>query len=275
MNKQFFTTTLLAGLLAVGFTSCKKDEIRTTAEFSATPTLSSNATNAGVLLPANRPNTAVTYTWTPYTYKLSDNTTSASPVVYTLQFALAGTDFAKPYELAAGTADASSLKVTVGQLNAVLISLKAPLNQVSRLEVRLKTFAANNLPLIYSAVSTISATPFDECVAPTADTWSLIGPAGVDWNTDVALVWNCTDNAYVATRALNADEFKFRRNNDWGTNLGASGSTVATLTDNSPSSLGSGNQPNLKIATAGTYKIKLQVSGTSTAPTGTVTIIKQ
>ena len=273
MTKQFFTTTLLAGLLAVGFTSCKKDEVRTTAEFSAAPTLSSNATNAGVLLRANRANNAVTYTWTPYTFKLSDNTTSTSPVTYTVQFALAGTDFANPYELA-GADKATSITLTVGQLNAALINLKAPLTQASQLQVRLRTFVANNEPIIYSAPLTISATPYDECVAPNADTWSLIGPGGVDWTTDIPLAWSCTDNAYVLTRAMSSGEFKFRRNNDWAVNLGGAGSSALTVPIGTATSLvSSGNPSNLQLTTAGTYTIKLRVvSGTST--TGSVTITR-
>lgn len=272
MTKQFFTTTVLAAVLTAGFTSCKKDEVRTVATFSAAPTVSSSSTNAGVLLKANSAADAVTYTWTPYTFTLSDDTKSNSPVTYTLQMGLAGTNFATPYELVAGTGTASSLKLTVGQLNAALINLKAPLARASQLEVRLKTFVASNEPIIYSNSVTIGATPYDECVAPNSDTWSLIGLAGVDWNTDVALTWSCAENAYVVRRALNADEFKFRRNNDWAVNLGAAGSGVATLAPGASTALASGNPPNLKIGTAGTYTIKLRVTGTGAGTTGTVTI---
>lgn len=275
MTKHFFTTTLLAGLLAVGFTSCKKDEIRTTAEFSAAPTLTSNVTNAGVLLRANRLNNAVTFTWTPYTFTLSDNTKTDSPVTYTLQLALAGTNFANPYELVAGGDKASSLTLTVGQLNAALINQKASLTQPSQLQVRLKTFAANNEPIIYSSALTISATPYDECVAPNSDTWSIIGPAGADWNTDVPLVWSCADNAYVITRAMNADVFKFRRNNDWAINLGGLGSGAFTVPIGTATSLiSTGNPANLQLTTAGTYTIKLRVTGSAASTAGSVTITR-
>ncbi|GAB3867394.1 hypothetical protein GCM10028824_09700 [Hymenobacter segetis] len=273
MTKNLFTTALLAGLLAVSFTSCKKDEIRTTATFSDAPKLSSNTTNAGVLLRANKDNDAVTYTWTPYTYTLSDNTTSTSPVIYTLQISADGA-FANPYELVAGTDKAASLKLTVGQLNAALINLKAPLTKASTLQVRLKTFVANNESAIYSNAVSISATPYDECVAPNSDTWSLIGLAGVDWSTDVPLKWSCSENAYVVTMALNADEFKFRRNNDWAVNLGGAGSGVTTLTVGGTTALATGNPPNLKIGTAGTYTIKLKVTGSGATTAGTVTLVK-
>ena len=76
----------------------------------------------------------------------------------------------------------------------------------------------------------------------------------------------------MVRRALNADEFKFRRNNDWGVNLGAAGSGVATLLVGAPTALAAGNQPNLKIGTAGTYTIKLRITGSGAATTGTVTI---
>jgi starch-binding outer membrane protein SusE/F len=257
MTKHFFTTSLLAGMLAISLSSCKKDEIRTTAEFSPAPTLSSSVTNAGVLLRANKANTAVTYTWTPYTFGLSDNTTSDSPVTYTLQFALAGTNFANPYEVVAGGNKDATLTLNVEKLNSAFINQKAPLLKVSQLQVRLKTFVASNEPMLYSGITTISATPYDDCVAPTPDTWSLIGPAGTDWSTDIPLTWNCVDNAYVLRTALKAGDFKFRRNNDWAINLGALAKPIvpgATATPLKP------NGEDMTVAAAGTYTIKLTVT---------------
>lgn len=274
MTQHFFTKTLLVGFLAAAsLTSCKKDEIRTTAAFGAEPKVTASTSDAGVLLRANKDNNAVTYTWTPYTFTLSDNTTSASPVTYTFQLALNGTGFANPYEVTASP-DKTSLTLTVGQLNAALINLKAPLNQASVIQVRLKTFVANNEAPVYSNITTVIATPYDECVAPNSDTWSLIGLAGVDWNTDVPLKWSCSENAYVVTMPLNADEFKFRRNNDWAVNLGAAGSGVTTLTVGGSTALATGNPPNLKIGTAGTYTIKLKVTGSGATTAGTVTLTK-
>lgn len=272
MLKHFSKILVLAGIFATSLTSCKKDEVRTTAEFSAEPTFKASTANAGVLLKADKNTPAVVYTWTPYTFTLSDGTTAASLVTYTLQLAKAGTNFATPYELSISADNNSLLTLTVGQLNAALINLRAPLMQVTQLEARLKTFSAKNEPFIYSNVLPISATPYDECVAPNSDVWSLIGPAGTDWNTDIALTWSCVENAYVLTQPLNAAEFKFRRNSDWGVNLGGAGSAVAPLSVGVATPLTTGNPPNLKIATAGTYTIKLKVTGSGATTAGTVTV---
>ena len=60
-------------------------------------------------------------------------------------------------------------------------------------------------------------------------------------------MWNSTDGNLVAYATLSAGEIKFRKNNDWGVNLGGSNGTL--------SSGGS----NIAV-TAGTYKITINVS---------------
>lgn len=257
-------------LLAV--TACEKDEVKVTAEFGAPPVLTATSTNAGTLTLANQGNPALTYNWTPYTVNVSDNAKVASTIAYTLQIARAGTNFATVREFSATAASTTSLAFTVGQLNTALLALNFPFGQPARIEARLKTIVAGNLSPLYSAVQTLVATPYDACVAPTTDTWSIIGPAGIDWSTDIPLTWNCTDNAYVVRRVMNAGEFKFRRNNDWTINLGGAGTTSAPLVIGATTSLATGNPPNLQIATAGTYTLKLRVTGSGTTTAGTLTI---
>lgn len=81
--------------------------------------------------------------------------------------------------------------------------------------------------------------------------WGLIGdatPGG--WDKDTDLIYNNGSAEWVLTVALKAGEIKFRYNDDWGLNLGGSG-TEGLLKEGGD---------NIKITSAGTYKIVLNVS---------------
>ena len=268
MYNRFSKSAFLVGLLALSLTACKKDEVKVTSEFSAPPALTASTTDAGVLAKANADNTAVTYTWTPYTIKTSDDSKVASPVTYTLQFAKAGTNFASLKEIDAGTATSSSLAIKTTKLNSLLLSLNLPFAQSGQLDVRLKTFVAGNQPTLYSSTMKLTATPYDECSAPNADTWGLVGPAGDGWPgataTDRTLNWSCTENAYVLRTMLNAGDFKFRKDKDWGVNLGA---LTKPLTPGTAPTPLKPNGEDMTISTAGMYTVKLTVVGSGTAVT--------
>lgn len=274
MYKLFSKSAAVVGLLALSLTACKKDEIKVTSEFSAPPTLTASTMNAGVLTKANAGNTVVTYTWTPYTIKTSDNSEVASTVTYTLQFAKAGTNFASVKEISGGAVANSSLAIKTVDLNKTLLALGLPFAQSGQVDVRLKTFVAGNVPVLYSSTMQLTATPYDECTAPNSDSWGLVGPAGDGWPspataTDRALKYDCNEQAYVLRGTqLNAGPFKFRANKDWGTNLGGPTGTL----QNVPMTLGG---PDLTIATAGTYTVKLVVTLDAAGKTtgGTLTVI--
>lgn len=268
MYNLFSKPALLIGLLTLSLTACKKDEIKVTSEFSAPPTLTASTTNAGVLSKTNAQNTAVTYTWTPYTIKASDDAKIVSPVAYTLEFAKAGTNFASVKEIDGGTATSSSVAVKTVDLNKTLLALGLPYGQSGMVDVRLKTFVTGNQPLMYSPTVKLTATPYDECSAPNSDTWGLVGPAGDGWPgataTDRMLNWSCTENAYVLRTTLNAGDFKFRKNQDWGVNLGA---LTKPLTPGAAPTPLKPNGEDMTITTPGTYTIKLTVVGSGTAVT--------
>ena len=236
--------------------------------------LAASTMNAGALTKANADNTAVTYTWTPYTIKTSDDSKVASPVTYTLQFAKAGTNFASVKEVDGGAAAASSLAIKTTKLNSLLLSLGLPFAQSGQVDVRLKTFVAGNMPVLYSSTMQLTATPYDECTAPSADTWGLVGPAGDGWPgataTDRTLKWDCKVNAYVLRTALNAGDFKFRKDKDWSVNLGAL--TKPLTPGTSPTTL-KPNGEDMTITTPGTYTITLTTVGTGADVTaGTLTV---
>lgn len=88
------------------------------------------------------------------------------------------------------------------------------------------------------------------------DTWSIIGAAvpGSGWilDTDMKFI-NDGKGTYVIKTDLDAGEFKFRKNHDWGTSIGE----------------GAGNA---KIPVAGNYTLTLTVN--ADGKTGTYTMIK-
>jgi hypothetical protein len=83
------------------------------------------------------------------------------------------------------------------------------------------------------------------------DTWGLIGSATPDgWNSDQNMTWDADAKALTITIDLTAGEFKFRANDGWAVNLGGD---MANLTQDGP---------NIPIASAGNYTIKLYLNGT-------------
>lgn len=76
-------------------------------------------------------------------------------------------------------------------------------------------------------------------------------PAGISWDTDVQLTYDCDSKTYNLTRALNAGDFKFRSNAAWTLNYGSSSNTGGALV---------AGGSNITITTPGTYTIKLDIA---------------
>jgi hypothetical protein len=246
-------TKLAAGafaLAALSLSSCKKDEVQATVSTTA-PTLTAS-TNSVVLLQANSTQTAVTFTWTPIAFNWTNAEHAYNPpVTYTFELDKKGNSFAKPTTFSAGSTPPTTF--TVGALNDLLTSAGYVPGTAADLEIRLAAKYANNVSTLYSSTVALKATPYlFICNAPAGSaSWSIIGPAGVDWNTDVPLKYNCNTNTFDVTRALNAGDFKFRANNDWTLNYGSNSSAGGPLVNG-------GN--NITVATAGTYTIKLDLN---------------
>ena len=250
--KNWLTQAVGFGTVAIlGLTSCKKDEVQATLTPNNTPTLTAS-TNSVVLTQADAAQTAVTYTWTPlsgFTWNNADHPYNPA-ITYQLQVDKKGGAFTAPATINAGT---SPTNVTVEQLNTALVSLGLPPGKAAEVDVRLNANYAPNAPQASPALS-LTATPYKVCLAPTSDTWAIIGPAGVDWNTDVPLTYDCDTKTYNLTRDLNAGEFKFRSNGAWAVNYGSSSN------DGGPLVSGCGN---IKVAAAGTYTIKFDLANMS------------
>ncbi len=237
-------------LTALAFTSCKKDEVQATLVPTTPPTLTST-TSAVVLTQANSAQPALTYNWAPisFTWTGVDHPYTL-PVNYSLQIDKKGNNFAAPVSIDAGAGPNTTL--TVGALNTSLNTLGLTSGTATPLEVRLFANYVANAPL-YSAAIPLTATSYTfVCLPPAGSSaWSIIGPAGVDWSTDIALKYNCDTNTFDLTRSLNAGDFKFRANNDWGLNYGSTTSVGGPLV---------ANGGNITVAKAGTYTVKLDLN---------------
>ncbi|MBF9222349.1 SusE domain-containing protein [Hymenobacter ruricola] len=252
--KNWLTQAAAALFAVAALASCEKDEVKATLTPSNAPMLSAS-TSAVVLTQPNSGQPAVTFTWTPVKSLAWSNTNSsyAPSVTYQLQVSTPEGGFAGPASIPAGAGPTTV--VTVEALNAALTSLALAPGVATKVQVRLAAVVGADKQAFHSAPVDLTVTPYKVCIAPNSDTWSIIGPAGVDWNTDVPLTYDCDTRTYKVTRTLNAGEFKFRKNNDWGVNYGSnvprSGSGSAALASG-------GN--NIAVPTTGTYTISLDLN---------------
>ncbi len=82
--------------------------------------------------------------------------------------------------------------------------------------------------------------------------WSLIGnsPAGSNWSNDVDMMYDRTSQTWSVTATMGVGEFKFRKNHDWLTNFGDKTGDFILDTE---------NENNIKITSAGSYRIVLNL----------------
>lgn len=249
-------------LLVLSVASCKKDESQVVLKSAAAPALTASTTTPDLVLTTTNANTTgATFTYTAADFGFQSVTT------YTLQIDKKGGDFSSPQTFTAGST-AGAVSLTKSQLANAYFALGTAYGATAQVDTRVVASVGASAPTQVSPVITLTATPTPVCIPnATGRNWSLIGPAGTDWNTDKALTYDCYTQTFKSTMKLNAGEFKFRANNDWGVNLGGTGSlaTGATLTTNGA---------NLSIATAGTYTITLSVNtdGTNAVTGGTATV---
>jgi hypothetical protein len=250
--KNWLTQGLgFCALAMLSLSSCKKDEVKATLSPSNIPTLTTTTTSPVVLTQANANQTAATFTWTPvssFDWTGVDHPYTPSTTYY-LQIAKQGSNFAAPVSIAAGNGPTTA--VTVGDLNTSLTTLGLTPGTATPLEVRLNASYAGNSST-YSAAVPLTVTPYKACVPPAgSSTWSVIGDAAVDWNTDVPMTYNCDTKTFDVTRTFKAGAFKFRANNAWVLDYGSNSSTGGAL---------AAGGSNITVTTPGTYTIKLDLN---------------
>ncbi|SDT63775.1 SusE outer membrane protein [Mucilaginibacter mallensis] len=95
-------------------------------------------------------------------------------------------------------------------------------------------------------------------------TWSLIGDAAIDWNTDIAMPFVQNSNVYQVTTALkNSGGYKFRADDAWTISYGDVTPVTGQLTSNNGANL-------TPPAVAGTYTVSLSFGNPLLGPTYTV-----
>jgi hypothetical protein len=119
--KNWFTLVVAALLATSTLVSCDKDETKVTITPSNPITLTASASNL-TLQQANASETALTYTWTPVSFTLSNSVQTNPPVpIYFIQFSKTADGFGSPIaEVNAGT-NASKI-YTTSQLNSLILS---------------------------------------------------------------------------------------------------------------------------------------------------------
>lgn len=230
MKNILKTAAICASLvLLVG---CEKDEEKAT--MNANARVESNISASTLVLDKTQSNTtALTVSW-----ETKDLGVQLAPV-YTVEFENIATGKNKPL-----SAERSPFTLTVKELNEYLVGLGLKTGVATDVRVLVRAALSDQRSLV--ATKTLKVTPyFDEIKA---SEWGVVGSATPNgWNGPDIKMWNSTDGNLVAYATLAAGEIKFRKNNDWGVNLGGSNGTL--------SSGGS----NIAV-TAGTYKITINVS---------------
>lgn len=230
MKNILKTAAICASL--VWLVGCEKDEEKAT--MNANARVESNISVSTLVLDKTQSNTtALTVSW-----ETKDLGVQLAPV-YTVEFENIATGKIKPL-----SAERSPFTLTVKELNEYLVGLGLKTGVATDVRVLVRAALSDQRSLV--STKTLKVTPyFDEIKA---SEWGVVGSATPNgWNGPDIKMWNSTDGNLVAYATLSAGEIKFRKNNDWGVNLGGSNGTL--------SSGGS----NIAV-TAGTYKITINVS---------------
>lgn len=230
MKNILKTAAICASLvLLVG---CEKDEEKAT--MNANARVESNISASTLVLDKTQSNTtALTVSW-----ETKDLGVQLAPV-YTVEFENIATGKSKPL-----SAERSPFTLTVKELNEYLVGLGLKTGVATDVRVLVRAALSDQRSLV--ATKTLKVTPyFDEIKA---SEWGVVGSATPNgWNGPDIKMWNSTDGNLVAYATLSAGKIKFRKNNDWGVNLGGSNGTLSS------------GGADIAVA-AGTYKITINVS---------------
>ncbi|MFD2720045.1 SusE domain-containing protein [Hymenobacter monticola] len=267
--KNLLTQAFAVAFALTSLASCNKDENKATVAPSAPLSLTAS-TNTVVLTQLNDANNAITYNWNAVSFAMSGtDATKAPAATYQVQIAKTADGFGYPAVFDAGTNLTKT--ITVSDLNKGLNAIGIATQTAVPVYARVVAVVGTDTYTFASAPVTLTATAYPACLPPNADTWALVGPAGLGWPSGgasedgVPLTWNCALQAYTARTTLNAGEFKFRKDKAWTVNLGGAGNLTQGVAL-------AHNGPNLSIATTGVYTVKLTVSGSGTSTTGNVTV---
>jgi hypothetical protein len=233
----------LIAFISISAISCTDDiKDREVVSVNTAPTLKTPSTGFDLVLDKNKPNDlATTVVWDYAIYN------GASTIVtYSIEFAAAGTQFAKPTVVA--TSANKFKNFTVDELNSAALSAGFAPFLKSSIDVRVLSSVGTTGSLSQPSNSyTIKLTPY-----PAWPNWGIIGSAtaattgGDGWVNDANLNYDLATKKYSITIPLTAGgAFKFRLDDSWTDNFGDDGNNL-TL---------DAKGADIPVTVTGTYKI--------------------
>lgn len=243
LNKILFLG--LAFVLAWG--GCKKIEDTVILSPSAKLTATLDKSTV-VLLKDNDTQNALTVSWIKPEFGFD------AAASYTIFIDKTGSNFATARAISVGTDLTKTFKVS--ELNTLLTDMGLVAGTATDLDFKVECLIGAATKLT-STVSKVKTTTYANKLDLNT-TWGVVGdatPGG--WNgPDLPMYKSGTANTLVAYVSLNAGQIKFRRNNDWGVNLGATGSVEPNTT---PTGSLVANGKNLGVV-KGAYKITIDTT---------------
>lgn len=150
----------LVAIIVSGLWSCKKEENKVVFLGGKVPVLSSNLGQELLPLSIDRKNeTAFKLLWTNPDYKFNTGI-SSQDVSYTLQFDKAGANFSSPDIQEKSLSRDLSYSPTIGEINSYMAKLGLTINQLHKMEIRVKSGFSGGAETLYSNVLTFSAAPY-------------------------------------------------------------------------------------------------------------------
>ena len=265
------TNYLLSTLmLAVVFTSCKKEENQIFYEGGTAPTLAANKTASISVAFANADMEAVKFSWTNPNYKFSTGL-SSQDVFYKLEIdttnaaGTANPNFTFSGKQTIGVSKDLSVSITQGQLNDYLLNqLQLVPGMVHYLQIRLIANLVNSNATLMSNVIRLSTTPYaipPKVDPPTSGNLFIVGNATPgDWNNPVPVP--SQQFTKVSTTLYQIDNLPLIGGNfylllpvngDWSAKYGAIGANGSNNPDSDDFRLGGGDL--VAPAASGNYKI--------------------
>ena len=242
--KKFIKSFLYIVAVGLLVTSCKKDLTVLTLDTSSpkSPKLTSTESKI-VLLEARDANTAIVFNWTRPAYNFKGS------FKFTLQFAMAGTNFASPVNESAGTDLTKAY--TEKAFNALILGLGIAPNTAGNVEARIKAVLNDSVPALYSNIQSIVVTPY-----PT-DQFIFVPGDYQGWNPAAAEILRSVNKnkkfeGYIYF-AGGSGEFKFTDVPNWNGGIFGDATTGTSGTVASP-----GN--NFKVTPPGYYKINADLN---------------
>lgn len=243
-----FNKIFLLGLALVLAWGCKKVEDIVVLSPNAKLVATVSASNI-VLLKDNANLDAITVSWTTPDFGFQ-----AAPS-YSVLVDKKGGDFSKAAIVSVGSELKKVFKVA--ELNGILIGMGIVPGAAGDLDIKVQSLVGSST-ILSSTINALKVTSYSEKLDLTSP-WGVVGDATANgWNgPDMPMYRSDVANTLVAYVTLNDGQIKFRRYNDWGVNLGSSGSV-----EPDPAAAGTLalNGKNLGVK-KGMYKITVDTTG--------------